>query len=105
MPTIEIAPGIFVTVTRILGDRLLLRELPDDELAEQTASGLWLPDQADDHQRLLQGEILAVGEDCDPQLLPGLRVICGRWSRVPVDTEGKVWIASEDALQAIITGS
>jgi co-chaperonin GroES (HSP10) len=102
--TVEIAHGIFVTVHRILGDRIMLRELSDDELTTQTEGGLWLPDQAQDHQRLLQGEIVAVGEDCeDPTLVPGLRVICNRWSRVPIDQTGNLWMASEDALQAIIT--
>lgn len=103
-PTIEIAHGVFVSIVRILGDRVLLRELSGDDLSETTASGLYLPDQAEDHQRILQGEIVAVGEDCTPTLVPGLRVICGRWSRVPVDTDGKVWVASEDAIQAIISG-
>jgi co-chaperonin GroES (HSP10) len=105
MTTIEIAPGIYATVTKVLGDRVLLQELPEESLSDMTAGGLYLPDQAEDHQRLLQGEILAVGEDVeDPTLLPGLRVICGRWSRVPLDQHGTVWVCSEDAIQAIISG-
>lgn len=103
---IEIAHGIRVTVSRILGDRVLLRELERDDLGETTPAGLVLPQRSEDHQRLLQGEILAVGEDVsDPlSLVPGLRVICGRWSRVPLDTEGRVWVCSEEDIQAIISG-
>ena len=104
MTEIEIAPGIRVTVTRVLGDRLILRELRDDDLGTTLPSGLVLPPSSEDHQRLLQGEILAVGEDVsDPTLQPGLRVICGRWSRVPLDTDGRVWVASEEAIEGIIT--
>ena len=104
MTTIEIAHGIFATIVRIPGNRVLLRELPAEELTNQTAGGLWLPDQAEDHQRILQGEIVAVGEGCESlTLVPGLRVICNRWYRVPIDQDGKYWLANEDAIQAIVS--
>ena len=101
---VEIAPGVHVTIQRVLGDRCIVRELPTSELGDTLPSGIMVPQQSADHQRLLQGEIVAVGEDVqDATLLPGLRIICGRWSRVPLDTAGKVWVVSEDAIEGFIT--
>jgi co-chaperonin GroES (HSP10) len=101
---IEVSPGIFVTVTRVLGDRVLLRELPDDMLGDTTEGGIVIPEQSADHQRLMQGEILAVGDAVeDATLLPGLRVICGRWRRVPLAPDGTTWVCSEDEIEALLT--
>lgn len=97
-----------------LANRVLLRSLTPDhvvnttraELARpghRTQGGLHLPDQSVDvHQRHMQGEVIAVGPDCDPAILPGLRVIVQRWSQVPIDDSGEVWVTWDDAVIALL---
>jgi co-chaperonin GroES (HSP10) len=92
------------TRARPLGDRVLLKRLPKDELAEQTEGGIWLPQQSVDvHQQHMQGEVVAVGPDViDRTLLPGLRVIVGRYFHAALDRDGDYWITNEDNIAAIL---
>ncbi|KKN02833.1 hypothetical protein LCGC14_1113620 [marine sediment metagenome] len=55
-----------------LADRVVLRALPEEDVADMYGS-LWLPQSAADEQRYMIGEVAFVGEGCE--LLPGLRVI------------------------------
>lgn len=79
-----------------LGDRLLLRAIPEDKLAQRYGK-LWLPPSGEDWQRYRRWEIAAVGPDVlDETLLPGLEVIVGKNS-TPLERHGAVLMFVREA--------
>ena|SRR3990167_7460444 len=96
-------PPVPVLPIRPLGNRVLVRDLAPRALADQTLSGLYIPTQSvHAHQRHMQAEVVACGPDCDQMILPGLRVIVQRWSKVPVDDSGELWVTWDDAVVALL---
>lgn len=91
---------------RPLHNNVLLKRLPVDELADRTPAGLWLPQQSVDvHQRHMQGEVVAIGPEVEQaELVPGMRVLTGRYDRAWLDKDGEYWIVNENSCQAIILG-
>ena len=57
---------------RPLPDKVVLKKLPKEDIAEMLGS-LWLPQSVADTQRYMIGEVAFVGSGCE--LIPGLRVV------------------------------
>lgn len=89
---------------RAWGNRLLLKALSEEELADQTEGGLWLPPTAVERQRHRQWEIVDVGPDVEaPELLPGLRVIAPQWAGRTVTVDGYDYqVIFEEQLIAVV---
>ena len=86
------------------GKRLLVK--PIGEVVEQTAGGLWLPQQALDRQRYRQYEIVAVGNEVEEQMLqPGLDVVLNQpFPGEPVLLDGTEYrVIFEDHVIAFLT--
>ncbi|KKK71359.1 hypothetical protein LCGC14_2914700 [marine sediment metagenome] len=60
------------SAVRPLPDKVVLRALPKEDIAEMLGS-LWLPQSVADQQRYMIGEVAFVGKGCE--LIPGLRVV------------------------------
>lgn len=87
----------------MLGDRVLVRALPKNEVAERTAGGLWLPQgAAQDHQRLMQGTVEETGPYVSANVVCGMRVVCQRFGNTPVDTDGNLWVTREDDILCVL---
>lgn len=89
---------------RPLGDRVLLKRLSDKDFAEQSPGGIIIPEASQQvHQGHMQGEVIAVGNlVSDPHLLPGMRVVCGRYRQAFVGDEGEYFVTNEDNIHAIL---
>jgi co-chaperonin GroES (HSP10) len=81
-----------------LGNRVFLKDLPDDEVMQKTDSGLlWLPDSALEWQRYRQWIVVAVGPRVrEPNIRPGMRVIITKWAGVGVDIDGEEYRVALD---------
>lgn len=83
------------------GDRVILRRLVAAEMGERKGL-IVLPQQHQDHQDILQGVVVACGPMVSANILPGLRVICSRFQRVPLDNNGEFFVTTEDQCQAVV---
>lgn len=107
MTTLHLSGGLTVDSDdlEMLGSKILVQALPASEVGEQTAGGVWLPQSAaQDHQRVMQGIVLATGPDVTAYVPVGARVICERFAKVALDEAGDIWVSWEDAVQAVLSG-
>jgi chaperonin GroES len=82
-----------------LGNRVIIKTVEADG---KTAGGIIIPDNV--RERPQEGEILAVGADCQASdLIPGARVLFGKYSGTPIKHEGaELLIMREDELICLI---
>lgn len=105
MTTVTLSGGTTVEVGELdlLAGRILVQALPAELTELKTPSGnLWLPQQVAAYQSLLQGEVLATGPGVTPMIPVGARVIVDRFSKIPLNEAGDLWVSWEDAVIAVL---
>ena len=89
----------------VWGSRLLLKAVGADVVNDKIGS-LYVPAMAQDRQRHMRWEIVAVGDNVyDPLLAPGLQVLASKWATTEIAWEGERYrVVYEADVIAAVTG-
>ena len=71
-----------------------------DKVETTTASGLYIPESAQDKQYI--GEIVSKAEDCEVPVKIGDRVMYDRYATTPIGKDGEFVLVTEADLKAVV---